>query len=39
MLNEYICCYLNSGDKDYRNKDGVLPNCPFLKNNSITEEE
>ena len=39
LLNKYIHCYLYSGDKDYRNKDGVLDDCPFLKSNSIINEE
>jgi len=39
MLGRYIHCYLNSGDKDFRNENGVLDDCPFLKNNSIIDEE
>lgn len=38
MLNKYIHCYLNSGDEDFRNECGVLDDCPFLKNKSITNE-
>lgn len=38
MLNKYIHCYLCSGDKDFRNSDGILDDCPYLKNNSIIKE-
>ena len=36
LLNKYIHCYLCSGDKDFRNEDGILDECPFLKNNILT---
>ena len=36
LLNKYIHCYLCSGDKDFRNEDGILEDCPFLKNNILT---
>lgn len=38
MLDEYIHTYLSSGDEDFRNECGVLDDCPFLKNKSITNE-
>lgn len=38
ILNKYIHCYLCSGDKDFRNSDGILDDCPYLKNNSIMIE-
>lgn len=38
MLDEYIQIYMDSGDEDYRNECGVLNDCPFLKNKSITDE-
>ena len=39
LLNQYIHCYLNSGDKDFRNSDGILDDCPYLKDNSKIEED
>lgn len=29
----------SSGKTDYRNKEGILDDCPFLTNNVIKEEE
>lgn len=37
-LNKYIKTYLNSGNEDFRNEDGVLDGCPFLENKIIAEE-
>jgi hypothetical protein len=37
--NSYIKTYCQGGDTDYRNKEGVLDNCPFLINSIIKEEE
>lgn len=38
ILNKYIHCYLCSGDEDFRNSDGILDDCPYLKNNSLIKE-
>lgn len=37
LLNKYIHCYLDDGDKDFKNKDGILDDCPFLKNPNIVK--
>lgn len=39
LLNQYIHCYLIDGDKDFRNSDGILDDCPYLKDNSKIEED
>lgn len=38
MLDEYIHLYMANGPEDFRNECGVLDDCPFLKNKSITNE-
>lgn len=35
--NKYIQSYSMKEDKDYRNSDGVLDECPFLVNNTIKD--
>lgn len=35
--NKRIQSYSMEGDEDYRNKDGVLDECPFLVNNTIKD--
>ena len=37
--DSYIKTYCRGGDTDYRNKEGILDNCPFLVNKIIKEEE
>lgn len=32
-----IKTFTNDGSEDFRNEDGVLDNCPFLKNQTIEE--
>ena len=33
----YIVEFTNNGVDDFRNEEGVLDNCPFLKNQTIEE--
>lgn len=37
MTESYIREFTNDGTEDFRNEEGVLDNCPFLKNQVIEE--
>ena len=34
-----IRVYTCDGNRDYSNADGVMDDCPFIENNTITEEK